>query len=484
MEQTPNLTLPYIMPSQAQKHVTHNEAIRMLDALVQISVLDRDLAAPPEEPAEGDRYLIATGATDGWSGRDGNLAAFQDGAWAFFAPRPGWLAWIADEAALAAFDGTRWAAVSAGSLSPAMLGINATADETTRLAVSSHASLFQAEEGSHRLIVSKHTTSDTASIILQTDHDGRAEIGLTGDDDLAVKVSQDGEVWRRAFCVTSQGQVLLPPLGLGAHPDRAVASRDIRERLTADRTYFVRPDGSDANNGLSDTAGGAFATVQKAVDVVFGAIDLGPHHVTIQLANGIYGESVSILGPHLGSGTITLAGSASVPANTVLAGASTVPTISITNGATLFVRNLELRGNNAITVWISAATMRWRGGIRLGATGSGSAHINVTDNGLFDSFGYSYAIVGDTARHINVVDGGIGQLGNGATIAVDGRSFSNAFATVSRGGVLRANGGIFSGTATGKRYDVSTNGVIFVASGAAFLPGNVNGTAATGGQYV
>ena len=28
MEQTANLQLPYIMPSQAQKHVTHNEAVR------------------------------------------------------------------------------------------------------------------------------------------------------------------------------------------------------------------------------------------------------------------------------------------------------------------------------------------------------------------------------------------------------------------------------------------------------------------------
>jgi hypothetical protein len=36
-EATPNLTLPYIMPSQAQKHVTHHEAIRALDALVQIA---------------------------------------------------------------------------------------------------------------------------------------------------------------------------------------------------------------------------------------------------------------------------------------------------------------------------------------------------------------------------------------------------------------------------------------------------------------
>ena len=48
---TTHLLLPYILAAQAQKHVTHNEALRILDGLVQLSVLDRDLAAPPGSPA-------------------------------------------------------------------------------------------------------------------------------------------------------------------------------------------------------------------------------------------------------------------------------------------------------------------------------------------------------------------------------------------------------------------------------------------------
>ncbi|MBS2268064.1 DUF2793 domain-containing protein, partial [Salmonella enterica subsp. enterica serovar Typhimurium] len=56
MDQTPNLQLPYIAPSQAQKHVTHNEAIRALDALVQLCVASRTLKEPPAEPREGNRY--------------------------------------------------------------------------------------------------------------------------------------------------------------------------------------------------------------------------------------------------------------------------------------------------------------------------------------------------------------------------------------------------------------------------------------------
>ena len=59
MTDTPNLGLPYIDGSQAQKHVTHNEALRILDAAVQIGVLDLTLTAPPSSPAEGERHVVA-----------------------------------------------------------------------------------------------------------------------------------------------------------------------------------------------------------------------------------------------------------------------------------------------------------------------------------------------------------------------------------------------------------------------------------------
>ena len=52
---TTHLLLPYILTAQAQKHVTHNEALRLLDGLVQLSVLDRNLNSPPGSPADGDR---------------------------------------------------------------------------------------------------------------------------------------------------------------------------------------------------------------------------------------------------------------------------------------------------------------------------------------------------------------------------------------------------------------------------------------------
>ena len=107
-ETTANLSLPYILSAQAQKHVTHNEALRHLDAIVQLSVTSKQVGEPPPEPLDGERYIVAAGATGVWAGRDGLVAAQQDGAWAFYAPGSGWQAWLQDEARMEVFDGAEW----------------------------------------------------------------------------------------------------------------------------------------------------------------------------------------------------------------------------------------------------------------------------------------------------------------------------------------------------------------------------------------
>ena len=105
---SPHLLLPYILAAQAQKHVTHNEALRLLDAVVQLSVLDRDLTAPPASPADGDRYIVASGAIGLWVGWDLNVTTWLDGVWMRLVPRPGWLVWIADEGVCVVWTGTLW----------------------------------------------------------------------------------------------------------------------------------------------------------------------------------------------------------------------------------------------------------------------------------------------------------------------------------------------------------------------------------------
>lgn len=75
MSQTsPTLSLPYIQPAQAQKHVTHNEALRILDAVTQLSVISTTLTIPPAQTAEGDRYIVADAATGVWAGQETHVA--------------------------------------------------------------------------------------------------------------------------------------------------------------------------------------------------------------------------------------------------------------------------------------------------------------------------------------------------------------------------------------------------------------------------
>jgi len=195
------LKLPYIAAAQSQKHVTHNEALLVLDALVQLSVLDKDLAAAPGSPAEGDRYIVGASATGAWAGHASHIAAFQDAAWSFHVPQDGWLAWIEDEAALYVFDGAAWARATSTNPVP-LAGVNATADATNRLAVSSPASLFNHEGAGHQIKINKAAAGNTGSVLFQTGFSGRAEFGLAGDDDFHVKVSPDGSAWHEALVIS------------------------------------------------------------------------------------------------------------------------------------------------------------------------------------------------------------------------------------------------------------------------------------------
>lgn len=107
MTDTPRLSLPVIEAAQAQKHVTHNEALALLDTLVQLTVESRALATPPGSPADGAAYIPASGAAGAWSGWDGEIAVYDDG-WSHILPVPGLKAWVRDERLTVTYEDGIW----------------------------------------------------------------------------------------------------------------------------------------------------------------------------------------------------------------------------------------------------------------------------------------------------------------------------------------------------------------------------------------
>lgn len=89
MPYSPRFALPLLAVAQAQKEMTHNEALTLLDAIVQATVEDGPLDTPATSPAPGQCWLVGAAPTGAWSGRAQALAVSTVGGWRFVTPREG-----------------------------------------------------------------------------------------------------------------------------------------------------------------------------------------------------------------------------------------------------------------------------------------------------------------------------------------------------------------------------------------------------------
>lgn len=208
---TPRLGLPYLAAGQAQKHVILNAALARLDGLVQTAVESRSVSVQPADPTDGALYILPVDATgEAWAGPPaGALMRFEAGAWAALPVAEGCLAWIRDEARLVARVADGWTPVApeADLQNIALLGVGTTADTANPLSARVNGVLLTARpaadggDGDLRLTLNKEAAGDTASVLFQSGYAGRAEFGLTGDEDFSVKVSPDGAVWTEALSI-------------------------------------------------------------------------------------------------------------------------------------------------------------------------------------------------------------------------------------------------------------------------------------------
>jgi len=108
MAETSQFGLPLLAAAQAQKHITVNEALAVIDAVAQLRFLSASLASPPNGAVDGDAYVVAPGATGDWFGEDGNLAISTNGFWRFVTPKAGWQGFNVETGSNQLFDGTSW----------------------------------------------------------------------------------------------------------------------------------------------------------------------------------------------------------------------------------------------------------------------------------------------------------------------------------------------------------------------------------------
>jgi len=277
--------------------------------------------------------------------------------------------------------------------------------------------------------------------------------------------------------------------GVNTSLNKANASREV---LTANRTYFVRTDGNDSNNGLVDSSNGSFLTWQKAIDTA-SALDSSIYDVTIQCGGS--GERIFnapiLLKPLLGSGVMKLIGDVTNMSNVILDGVGGGATIitseaggrwgieyfrlrkTIISGACLHLREKAIVSINNLD--FADATVGTSFHIRL-EKGATLNRLNSPD--------WTYKITGSAYYHITC-NGSVSIPGTGVVV-VENNPVFNTFALASEGGGIIVGLGLtYSGSATGIRYNCSLNGYIRTFGGGAnYFPGNIEGSISNGGLYV
>lgn len=279
-ETTLNLQLPLMQAAQAQKHVTHNEALQHMDALLGLRLEAVGQNTPPLTPVAGQVWAIGDTPEGAWSAHAGALALKLTEGWLFVPTKDGMLAWDAADERLLVHHGGLWSALPQEDL--AGLGIGTSSDSTNVLAISGPASLFSHNGAGHQLKINKASTGQTASVLLQSNWSGRAEFGLMGQDEVSLKVSPDGSTWKQAFSVDGSawltlGQGVALPNGTAEAPSLTFAAEDDLGffRPTSGEMAFVRGGEALVTLGESlviDLAVTGSAVVQSHTDASAGRL--------------------------------------------------------------------------------------------------------------------------------------------------------------------------------------------------------------------
>mgnify|MGYP001287935908 CR=1 FL=1 len=288
MDTTDRFEIPLIAPSQAQKHVTHNEAVVLADGLLHLVLDTIGLNSPPPGATAPSAHAVGPAPVGVWSGHAGGIALLTSGGWLFLTPKPGMVAYRSDLALLVVYSlAGVWENISEHfSLSRLdTLGIGTDPDSTNRFSVKSNAALLTALEaagggnGDFRLALNRELSSDVAAILFQSGYSGRAEFGLpAGAGDFELKTSADGTIWQTVLKAKTSGELevgnLRTPSGSSywhAANDGAGSGLDA-DLLDGSDGSFYR-DAGNLNAGTINVARLPSAVKADATAVAAGSVD-------------------------------------------------------------------------------------------------------------------------------------------------------------------------------------------------------------------
>lgn len=234
--------------------------------------------------------------------------------------------------------------------------------------------------------------------------------------------------------------------------------KDPLEAAGAALNYYVRTDGSDSNNGLANTSGGAWLTIQHALDV---AAKIKPSSsITINVAAGTYAENIytDLLLSTRYERRVEIIGTGTVNVNSIDLCAGYLYIENIDAHSSYF----SVQGNAELSLYLCSSSKviaQW--GARMTAS--------------------SHTFSGSIAVAVEALSKAYLQIDDPTCTGTP--AYSTAFASAEDATIVAS--GTVTGSATGSRYSATKNGIIDTAGGgASYLPGNSAGSTATQGQYL
>ena len=444
---------------------TMKVALQRLTVTPWIPIKSITTTTPPASPAVGDTYAIPAGATGAWAGHAQKIAEYTPGGWSIINTPNGHGAGLVDGRVYEKVAGTyveklaldtqsgKWTYVAAGGTANALT-----------------AALTPAPSANTAGMVVRVKTAATNTGAATLNVNGLGALPIVTLKGVAIEAGDlPADSVMTYVCTGTQWMLA------------GAAYSEFRQRLKADLDLYCRPDGNDNNDGLTNTAGGAFRHPQAALNAIQTKYDVAGRAVNIYLADGSYNGFAQ---QGYSGASVNLIGNVTTPANVTVNGAGHASgnPVGLYYGAQLNVRGIAFTGPGRVYVQ-SGAAIGFNGNCRLNNGTGGVPKITCDINSLV-YVGPSVtlnAASGNAAALIAVSSSS--SLITYNTTFIDAGSLTYSDAVVVVIGSSATIVGTWAGSPTGKRYRVSAGLIFTNGAGASYIPGTVAGTSDESWMY-